>query len=143
MKIKHLYPIAFVICAIIGAIVGKTTGYGALRGMTDGIIIAALPLFLIILIYPVLTAWRPVLPVCRCGKSRARNYLYIGPADAAQTDGSVRFKCPTCGRIYEKDHNRFNELMPDGKMVPYMSHSKWGRWRQTPASQPSPGDAAS
>jgi hypothetical protein len=113
-----------------------------MRGMTNGMLIAALPVFLLVLIYLILMAWRPDLPTCRCGKCRYKNYMYIGPSDMIRADGSFRFKCPKCGRVYEKNLNRFNELMADGKMVPYMSHSKWGRWKQTNAGQASHGDVA-
>lgn len=130
MNIERLYPIGFIICAIIGAIIGRVSGHGVLRGMTNAMIIAALPVFLLILIYLILMAWRPDLPVCRCGKCRCRDYRYAGSTDSPRAASIVHFECPKCGRVYEKDHGSFNELLADGQTVPYMNHTKWGRWKR-------------
>lgn len=131
MNIERLYPIVFILCALIGAIVGKTTGHGILHGMTDGMIIAALPVFLLILTHLIWMAWRPDRPVCRCGQCRYKDYVYLGSTGETRVESTIQFKCPKCGRLYEQNCNRFDERMKDGKRVPYMSHTPWGRWKQT------------
>lgn len=126
-----VYPIWFALCASAGAIIGSATGHGALHGLTSGMLVAVLPLFLMGLTYVFLMLWRPVLPVCRCRRCNCKSYKYIGSTDSFQSGGSIRYGCPQCGRVYELSHDRFNELANDGHTIPYMYHTKWGRWQET------------
>lgn len=130
MNIERLYPVWFVLCAAAGAIVGRVTGRGAMRGLTDGMLVAALPLFLLILTHLLLRLWRPDLPTCRCGQCRSREYRYVGQADGGNGGTPIRFSCPRCGRLYELSGGRFDELADDGRAVPHMRHTKWGRWKR-------------
>lgn len=141
MNIERLYPICFILCAAAGAVIGKFSGHGIIRGLTDGMLIAALPVFLLIFGHLLWTFWRPILPACRCRQCNHRGYRYAGSTDN-QTGGPVRFSCPKCGRVYEVSGNRFNELAADGSTIPYMHHSRWGRWKAAKAGQFSSGDAA-
>lgn len=136
MNIERLYPIWFVLCAAAGATIGHATGRGALRGLTDGMLIAVLPLFLLGLMLLILRLWRPDLPTCRCGQCRSRGYRYVGRADGTSDDTPPRFGCPRCGRVYGLSGGRFDELADDGRTVPYMRHTKWGRWKQTGTEPP-------
>jgi hypothetical protein len=142
MKIERQYPIWFILCALAGAIIGSMNGYGAIRGMTDGMVIATLPLFLLLLTYPLLMLWRPTLPTCRCRQCNYKGYKYVGSVEGLQSGSSIRFKCPQCGRVYELSRDRFSELANDDRMVPYMHHTKWGRWKETKAEQTNAGDVA-
>jgi predicted RNA-binding Zn-ribbon protein involved in translation (DUF1610 family) len=142
MNSERLYPIWFVLCALAGAVIGAVTGHGAIRGLTDGMLIAALPLFLLLLAYPLLILWRPTLPICRCRQCNHKGYKYVGPTDGLQVGGSVRFRCPQCGRVYELSRDRFSVLENDCRTVPYMHHTKWGRWKETKAEQASADDVA-
>lgn len=131
MKFERLYPIWFAMCAAVGAIVGNLTDYGAIRGLTDGMIVAVMPLLLMILAVLFMSLWRPPLPDCRCGQCKHKGYRYLGPTDDAHA--GIRFNCPKCGRVYESFNGRFDEIAGDGHIVPYMHHSKWGRWKITGA----------
>lgn len=142
MNIERLYPFWFVLCASAGAIIGSLTGHGAIPGLTGGMLIAVLPLFLLGLTYLLLTLWRPNLPTCRCRQCNYKGYKYIGSTDGLQSGEYVRFSCPKCGRVYELSRDRFNELANDGRTVPYMHHTKWGRWKETNAEQTPAGDVA-
>jgi hypothetical protein len=139
MNIERLYPIWFVLCASAGAIIGSATGHGAIRGLTDGMLIAAAPIFVLVLAHLLLMLWRPDLPACRCGRCRHRGYRYVGSADDGKAGIPHRFSCPRCGRVYELSDGRFDELANDGHTVPYMRHTKWGRWRKTEAHPPPAG----
>jgi hypothetical protein len=140
MNIERLYPIWFLLCASAGAVIGIVTGHGAIRGLTAGMLIAVLPLFLLGLTYPLLMLWRPNLPTCRCRKCNYKGYEYVGSADGPKAGGSVRFSCHQCGRVYELCHDRFNEVVNDGRTVSYMHHTKWGRWKEPKAEQTPAGD---
>jgi hypothetical protein len=142
MNIERLYPIWFVLCALSGATIGSVTGHGAIRGLTGGMIIAALPLFLLGLAYLLMMLWRPDLPNCRCRQCNYKGYVFDGSIDGLEAGGSVRFRCPRCGRVYELSIDRFNELADDGSTVPYMHHTKWGRWKETTAEQTPTGNVA-
>ncbi len=135
MKIERLYPIWFVLCASAGAIIGRMTGDGIIRGLIAGMLVAALPLFLLVLVNLLLMLWRPNLPTCSCRQCNQKGYRYIDSADGHQTGVSVRFGCPRCGRLYELSRDRFNELTNDGRTIPYMYHTKWGRWKEAKAEQ--------
>jgi hypothetical protein len=137
MNAERIYPITFIISAAIGAIIGKVTGYGTIRGLTVGMLIAALPIFLLIIGYLFLMRWRPDLPNCRCGQCKYKNYQFVGQTGLNKADTRLRFKCPKCGRTYELFEARFDELTPDSHIVPYMGHSKWGRWMKAEAKQTS------
>jgi hypothetical protein len=142
MNLERLYPFWFVLCAIAGAIIGSLTGHGAITGLTGGMLIAALPLLALGLAHLMMTLWRPILPTCRCLKSNHKGYRYVEPADGLASGRSVRFGCAKCGRVYELAHDRFNELATDGRTVPYMHHTKWGRWKETSAGSPPAGNVA-
>ena len=142
MNIERLYPIWFVLCALTGVTIGSVTGHGTIRGLTVGMMIAVLPLFLVGLTYILTMLWRPDLPTCRCRQCNYKGYKYIGSTDDLPSGGSIRFGCPQCGRVYELSKDRFNELANDGRIVPYMHHTKWGRWKETKAKQPPAGDVA-
>jgi uncharacterized C2H2 Zn-finger protein len=140
MKIEHLYPIWFILCALAGSIIGRMTGHGAIRGMTDGMIIAVLPLFVLLLAYPILKLWRPTLPTCRCRQCNYKGYTYVGPGEGLQSYSSRRFRCPQCGRVYELSRDRFSEIVNDDHTIPFMHHTKWGRWKETKTQQNPPDD---
>ncbi len=140
MNPERLYPVWFVLCALLGTIVGSLTGYGAIRGLTDGMLIAVSPVLLLLLAYPLLMLWRPTLPACRCGRCNYKGYQCVGPADDLQAGEPVRFKCPHCGRIYELCRDRFSELADDGRALSYMHHTRWGRWKVARAEQAAAGD---
>jgi hypothetical protein len=142
MNIERLYPIWFLLCASAGVTIGSVTGHGAIRGLTGGMLIAALPLFLLGLTYLFWMLWRPTLPTCRCRQCNYKGYKYVESADGLQAGGSTRFRCPQCGRVYGLSRDRFNELTNDGRTVPYMHHTKWGRWKETKAEQTPAGDVA-
>jgi hypothetical protein len=142
MNIERLYPIWFVLCASAGAIVGRVTGDGTIRGLVAGMLIAALPVFLLGLMYLLLMLWRPNLPICRCRQCNHKGYKYIDSADGHQTGVSIRYMCPQCERLYELSRDRFNEVANDGRIVPYMYHTKWGRWKKTKAEQSPAADVA-
>lgn len=128
MRLEFLYPAWFVLCASIGAFLGNATGYGALRGLSDGVIVATMPIFLLMAALGVISLWRPLLPPCRCGKCRQRNYRLAERAGDARP--ATRYRCPECGRVYESSKGSFDEVTEDGCIIPYMHHSKWGRWRK-------------
>jgi hypothetical protein len=142
MNIERLYPIWFVLCASAGTIIGSATELGAIRGLTGGMLIAVFPLFLLGLTYLFLMLWRPTLPTCRCRQCNYKGYKYIGSTDGLQAVDSIRFRCPQCGRVYELSHDRFDELANDGCTVPYMHHTKWGRWKEIKAEQTPTGNVA-
>ena len=142
MNIERLYPIWFVVCASAGATIGSITGHGAIRGLTDGMLIAVLPLFLMGLTNLLLMLWRPLLPTCRCRQCNHKGYKYVGSTDGLQAADSIKFRCPQCGRVYELSRDRFNELANDGHAVPYMHHTKWGRWKDKKDEQTPAGDVA-
>jgi hypothetical protein len=142
MKIEHLYPIWFILCALVGSIIGSMTGHGAIRGMTDGMVIAVLPLFVLLLTYPILKLWRPTLPTCRCRQCNYKGYTYVGPGEGLQSCSSSRFRCTQCGRTYELSRDRFSELAHDDQTIPFMHHTKWGRWKETRAEQTPAGNVA-
>ena len=137
MNMERLYPIWFVLCASAGATIGSVTGHGVIRGLTDGMLIAVLPLFMLGLTNLLLMLWRPILPTCRCRKCNYKGYKYVGSTDG----GTITFRCPQCERVYELSCDRFNELANDGHAVPYMQHTKWGRWKETTAEQTPADDA--
>ena len=136
MNIERLYPLWFILCAAIGAVLGNVTGYGTVRGLADGMIVAVSPIFLLMLALALMSLWRPILPNCRCGKCNHKGYRYVSPA--SHTPSGIRFRCPECGRVYESSRGRFDEVSDDGHIIPYMRHSKWGRWRKYAATLPSP-----
>jgi hypothetical protein len=118
------------------------TGRGAIRGLTGGMIIAALPLFLLGLTYLLMMLWRPTLPTCRCHQCNYKGYEYVGPSEGLQSGSSIKFRCPQCGRVYELSRDRFSELANDDRTIPFMHHTKWGRWKETKAEQTPAGDVA-
>jgi hypothetical protein len=128
MKIEHLYPIWFILCAAAGALIGHFSGHGIIPGLTTAIMIAVAPIFLLILTHLLWMRWRPILPICRCGRCNHREYRYVESTDG-NTGRIVRFSCPQCGRIYELSRNQFYEIAADGSIEPYMNHTKWGRWK--------------
>lgn len=134
MKIEHIYPVWFILCTVAGAIIGNFTGYGTVRGLTDGMMIAFSPLFIFGITYFLFMLWRPILPQCRCRQGNHKSYTYIETTEDSQAGRAVRFGCPRCGRIYEKIENRLNEITKDGISIPYMHHTKWGRWKETKAT---------
>ncbi len=140
MSVERLYPIWFVLCASAGALIGSVTGHGAIHGLVDGMVIAALPLVLSGLAYLVVVLWRPDLPACRCGQCRAKGYEYVGSNTGLQA--GVRYRCPRCGRVYELSRGRFDELTEGDRSLPYMLHTKWGRGRAIEAEPRAAGDAA-
>ena len=131
MNLERLYPIWFILCASAGAVVGNLTGYGAIHGLTDGMMVAVSPLFLLMMGLLLMSFWRPILPPCRCGHSNHKGYRHVSPADDAKS--GIRFECPKCGRAYELSKDRFDEIASDGHTIPYMRHTKWGRWRKAKA----------
>ena len=134
MKIEHLYPGWVILCAGAGAVIGTRTGQGVVQGMVDGVFVAFLPIFLLMLVLWLMSLWRPILPPCRCGKCKHKQYRYVSCDDNGHR--GVRFGCPTCGRVYEARQNRFDEVTDDGGIAPYMDHTKLGRWKQSIAGNP-------
>ena len=137
MNIEYLYPVWLVLCMASGAHIGTQTGQGVFQGMADGVIVAFLPVFLLMLVLWSMSLWRPILPPCRCGKCKHKEYRYVSPDESGHA--GVRFGCPACGRIYEAGENRFDEVTCDGGIAPFMRHTKWGRWKQCAADAPRPG----
>jgi hypothetical protein len=136
MKLDYWYPVWVILCACIGALLGNMTGYGTFRGMTDGVIVAMLPFFLLMVALSVMSRWRPILPPCRCGKCNHKAYRYVGSSDLADAGRQTRWLCPECERTYQSCKGRFDELLNDGRIAPYMSHTKWGRWRKYESGPP-------
>ncbi len=136
MNIERLYPIWLILCAATGALLGNVTGYGTVRGLADGMIVAVSPIFLLMLALALMSLWRPILPPCRCGKCNHKGYRYVSPA--SDNPSGIRFRCPECGRVYESSGGRFDEVSNDGHIIPYMRHSKLGRWKKYAATLPSP-----
>ncbi len=135
MNFERLYPIWFILCALAGAIIGSVTGHGAIRGLINGMLAAASPIFLLTAAHLLLRLWRPDLPACRCGHCSSRGYKYIAPTDGPQAGAPRRFQCPQCERVYELAGGRFDERAKDGSTVPYLYHTKWGRWKNTMIEQ--------
>lgn len=133
MNIERLYPLWFILCAAAGALLGNVTGYGPVQGLVDGIIVAVSPLFLMMLAHGIMSLWRPIIPPCRCGKCTYKEYRYV--SHASDDSSGIRFQCPACGRVYASSRGRFDEVSDDGRIVPYMCHSQWGRWRKNPTGQ--------
>jgi uncharacterized C2H2 Zn-finger protein len=140
MNIERVYPIWLLVCASAGVALGIVTGEGAIQGLIAGMLIAVLPLLLLGLTYPLLMLWRPSLPICRCRECNYKGYKYVRSSDGLHVGSSVRFRCPRCGRVYELSRDRFNELANDGHTIPYMQHTKWGRWKEIKAEQASADD---
>ena len=132
MNLERAYPWWFAACASAGAIIGKLTGQGAIQGLVTGLLVAAAPLVLLVLGIAVQSAWRPILPPYRCGKCTHRQYRVApaAPGDADAPGAPVGFSCPECGRIYQASGASFDELAADGRVIPYMRHSPWGRWKK-------------
>ena len=133
MKLEFLYPAWFILCTSAGAFLGNVTGYGTLRGLSDGAIVAMAPIFLLMAALAITSLWRPLLPPCRCGKCKQRKYRLA--KQAGDTRQAIRYQCPECGRVYEPSNGRFDEVANDGRLVPYLSHSKWGRWKESGPGQ--------
>lgn len=131
MNLEKLYPLWFILCTAAGASIGHFTGYGVLKGAVDGVFISWTPLFLLVLLLAFMSVWRPTLPSCRCGKSGRNAYRLAGVVSEAPR--RVRFQCAACQRIYESSAGRFDEATGDGRLEPYMRHSKWGRWKRCAA----------
>lgn len=134
----YLYPAWFILCVTAGAVVGYLTEYGTFKGMTDGALVAASPLLLVMIGLALMSIWRPILPKCRCGECPRKNKRYVSPANDGQKIG-IRVQCPVCGRIYATALGRFDEVADNGQIIPYMHHSKWGRWKRhadQPPAQP-------
>ncbi len=131
MNLERAYPAWFATCALVGALIGKAMGHGAIEGLTTGMLVAASPIILLGLAHVALAFWRPVLPPCRCGRCNHSQYGLEAPApgDAAAGGAPLRFRCPRCDRSYEFTPGRFDELSSAGHVVPYMRHTKWGRWK--------------
>lgn len=128
MKLDYLYPVWFILCISLGALLGNATGYGAFRGSVDGMFVAISPLLLLMVGLALMSLWRPLLPRCRCGKCPNRRTRYRRPAD--DDNIGARFQCPLCGRVYAASPGRFDDVAADGQIVPYLHHSKWGRWKR-------------
>lgn len=131
MRIEHLYLVWVILCAAAGALIGAKSGHGILRGVSDGMFVAFLPLFLWMIVYWLMSSWRPLLPPCRCGKSRRQGYRHVGPEMSGRPGRC--FRCHACGRLYESHDGRFDEVTDTGCIVPYMHHSRWGRWKRCAA----------
>jgi len=127
IRLEFLYPVWLVLCAATGAFLGNVTGYGTIRGLSDGVIVAMAPLFLLMLALGIASLWRPLLPPCRCGKCSRRKYRLARQVGEARQ--AIRYRCPECGRVYESSDGRFDEVADDGRLLPYLHHSKWGRWK--------------
>ncbi len=127
MKLEFLYPAWLILCSATGAVLGNVTGYGTLRGLSDGVIVAMMPLFLLMLALGIASLWRPLLPPCRCGKCSGRKYRLVRQVD--DTRQAIRYRCPECGKVYESSNGRFDEVTDDDRLLPYLYHSKWGRWK--------------
>jgi len=142
MKLEFLYPVWLILCTATGAALGHFTGYGTLRGLSDGVIVAMMPLFLLMLSLGIASLWRPLLPPCRCGKCSGRKYRLA--RQAGDTPQAIRFRCPECGRVYESSRGRFDEVADDGRLLPFLHHSKWGRWKASVAgvAREAPRDTA-
>lgn len=125
---NYLYPLWLILCISVGGLLGYMTGYGTFRGMTDGMFVAVLPLFLFMIGLMLMSLWRPILPACRCGKCPSKRFRYVRPTKDDQP--GIRFQCSACGRIYVSSQGRFDEVSADGQMIPYLRHSRWGRWKQ-------------
>jgi hypothetical protein len=135
MNLEYLYPIWVLLCLAAGALIGSQTDQGVFRGMTNGIYVAFLPVFLLMLGLWLTSWWRPILPPCLCGKCKQKQYRLARPI--SESPAKVRFKCPECGRVYECSKGRFDEVVENDRLVPYLRHSKWGRWTQN-GDKPSP-----
>lgn len=130
MKLEFLYPAWVILCASTGAWLGNVTGYGTLRGLSEGAIVSMLPIFLLMIALGIMSIWRPILPPCHCGKSNHKGYQYAGSSDVAETGRQTRWICLECGRPYRSCKGRFDEVLNDGRIAPYMHHTKWGYWRK-------------
>ena len=130
MNLERAYPAWFVACSIAGALIGKAMGQGAIEGLMTGMLFAASPILLLGLVHVAQAFWRPVLPPCRCGRCNHRQYRLEAPVpgDAAAGGAPLRFRCPKCDRRYVISPGRFDELPSEGPVIPYMRHTKWGRW---------------
>jgi hypothetical protein len=129
MNLERPYPFWLVTCVSVGTIAGYLTDYGAIQGLTTGMIVAVSPLFLLMLALLFMSFWRPILPNCRCGQYNHKGYQYVSPTGDVQA--GTRFKCPKCGRVYESSNWCFDEISNDGHTVPFMYYTKWGRWKLT------------
>lgn len=93
MKLELLYPAWVILCAATGALLGNVNGYGTFRGLSDGVIVAMLPIFFLMIGLGIMSLWRPLLPPCRCGQCNHKGYRYAGyptaPRQADKPDGIV------------------------------------------------------
>ena len=94
---------------------------------------AMAPIFLLMAALAITSLWRPLLPPCRCGKCKQRKYRLA--KQAGDTRQAIRYQCPECGRVYESSSGRFDEVANEGRLVPYLRHSKWGRWKESGPGQ--------
>ena len=70
-------------------------------------------------------SWRPPFPPCRSGKCRrVEDYEYLGRNDAGK-----KYRCK-CGSEYQfLPDGSFVELLGGRDRVPFMRHSRLGRWK--------------
>ncbi|QLQ24426.1 MAG: hypothetical protein HZT41_05745 [Dechloromonas sp.] len=69
MKLELLYPAWVILCAATGALLGNVNGYGTFRGLSDGVIVAMLPIFFLMIGLGIMSLWRPLLPPVVAGSA--------------------------------------------------------------------------
>jgi hypothetical protein len=122
--------------AVLGALRGGAIAFGwYAAGMLA--LLTGLSLFL---------RYRPSFPLCRNGRCRQTDYLYLYLDSAAtgrhkQLEDRFQGKIVRCrcGTLYLENlrDRRFLEVRDDGALVPYMCYRPFGRWRPDESEPPS------
>ncbi len=113
----------------VGSGIAHYNGEPIIEGTGIGLLVGVSPMLALGGLYSLIMWWQPDLPRCRCGKTKYGEYQYVGQMSEPFTEETwFENRCPKCGRRYKSKSGVFNEVLPDGTMVPYMETSRWGRW---------------
>ena len=118
----------------VGGLVAWLLGHSPLWGLVIGSAIASAPLVLLGIPIGIMALWRPARPRCKCGRCTSGQFRYIGP-DSVRPNMTYDYQCPSCERRYRLRGASFHEILPDHSTIPYMTHSKFGRWTHDQAEE--------
>lgn len=123
----------FIAVLVVGCALATALHYGAREGRPFLYVGATAAVILLVLAVVVGLSflavwWRPSFPRCKTGKCKdALDYERLG------TEGDVtRYRC-RCGIEYLLSPDGTLKVVESGETIPFMRHTRFGRWKPSPA----------
>lgn len=128
MNFEHLLLAFNFVSIIAGAIIAVCIDVSPWLGAACGCLVGASPMIILCVICVGIMWWCPDLPRCKCGQTKYGEYEYVDPMEFSE-DMWYEYRCPKCGRRYKSKRGILVECRGNGITVPFMKHSRWGRWQ--------------